>query len=140
VERRRKRGRIRNLFACFFITRLQLEIDFGQETSHSSKLELDLRLQLQLAPDLAMHAKLQTNSACTCHACNMQLCNLCNFMKLYATRLLQLDLLQLEFNNSFNLTLIHGNSNFFMVDSVIRANALEKYIYIICNIKKIVCF
>jgi hypothetical protein len=77
------------------------------------------------------------------HACNMQLyATLCNYatMQLYATRLLQLDLLQLEFNNSFNLTLIHGNSNFFMVDSVTRANALDQYIYIICNIRKIVCF
>ena len=35
---------------------------------------------------------------------------------------------------------LHGNSNFFMVDGVTRANALDQYIYIICNIKNIVCF
>jgi hypothetical protein len=70
----------------------------------------------------------------------MQLCATMKLMQLYATQLLQLDLLQLEFNNSFNLTLIHGNLNFFMVDSVTCANALDQYIYIICNIRKIVCF
>ena len=122
----------------------------------SSSLELDFTLQLHLTLDMALHVMPtqqltwpwldmhENSSACTWHAC-MQHATLCNYatmqrMQLYATRLLQLDLLQFEFNNSFNLTLIHGNSNFFMVDSVTHANTLDQYIYIICNIRKIVCF
>ena len=46
----------------------------------------------------------------------------------------------LQLNLDIQLDSLHGNSNFFMVDNVARANALDQYIYIICNIRKIVCF
>ena len=78
-----------------------------------------------------MHAcnmQLDMHAICSMHACNMQqkLDNL-DFDLDMQIRLLQLDSL-------------HGNSNFFMVDGVTLANALNQYIYIICNIRKIVCF
>jgi len=123
----------------------------------SSNLELDFTLQLGIQLALVTWQCMRTKSACTCHACmqhaTRHACNMqhatCNMQHATCDMQQKLDNFDfdldmqfwlLQLNLDIQLDSLHGNSNLFMVDYVICVNALNQYIYIICNIRKIVCF